>query len=258
MPAIAKVESKPERPKETLSESIGSIASVLVCGLFIITFVIQAFEIPSGSMEDTLLVGDHVFVDRIGPTAKAGYLGPLMPYRNIKRNDIIVFLHPATPGMYVVKRIVGTPGDRLHLEDGKLFVNGVAQNEPYLNPNHIEEDYRDNFPRRSPRSQRAITQGYPWWPMQLQGNIQNGDLVVPPNSYFGMGDNRSNSLDSRYWGFIPRENIVGRPLFIYWSFETPPDQYEHASWFDRAKFMGYILLHFFGETRWSRAFHFVR
>ena len=258
MPAIAKVEPKPERHKETLSESIGSIASVLVCGLFIITFVIQAFEIPSGSMENTLLIGDHVFVDRIGPTAKAGYLGPLMPYRNIKRNDIIVFLHPATPGMYVVKRIVGTPGDRLHLENGKLFVNGAAQNEPYLNPNHIEEDYRDNFPRRSPRSQRDITQGYPWWPMQLQDSIQNGDLVVPPNSYFGMGDNRSNSLDSRFWGFIPRENVVGRPLFIYWSFETPSDQYEHASWADRAKFMGYIVLHFFGETRWSRAFHFVR
>lgn len=258
MPAIAKVEPKPERHKETLSESIGSIASVLVCGLFIITFVIQAFEIPSGSMENTLLIGDHVFVDRIGPTAKAGYLGPLMPYRNIKRNDIIVFLHPATPGMYVVKRIVGTPGDRLHLENGKLFVNGVAQNEPYLNPNHIEEDYRDNFPRKSPLNQRDITQGYPWWPMQLRDNIQDGDLVVPPNSYFGMGDNRSNSLDSRFWGFIPGENIVGRPLFIYWSFETPRDQYEYSSWADRAKFMGYIILHFFGETRWNRAFHFVR
>jgi signal peptidase I len=258
LPAIAKVENKGERHKETLSESIGSIASVLVCGLFIITFVVQAFEIPTGSMEDTLLVGDHVFVDRIGPTAKAGYLGPLVPYRQIKRNDIIVFLHPATPGMYVVKRIVGIPGDRLHLENGKLFVNGVAQNEPYLNPNHYYEEYKDEFPRIPAVTQREIAQGYPWWPMQLQGNIQNGDLVVPQDSYFGMGDNRSNSLDSRFWGFIPKENIVGRPLFIYWSFDTPRDQYEHASWFDRAKFMGYILLHFFGETRWNRAFHFVR
>jgi signal peptidase I len=258
LPENTKAETKPERHKETLSESIGSIASVLVCGLFIITFVVQAFEIPTGSMEDTLLVGDHVFVDRIGPTAKAGYLGPLIPYRKIKRNDIIVFLHPATPGMYVVKRIVGTPGDKLHLEHGKLFVNGVAQNEPYLNPNHIEEEYRDNFPRFGASSQPEITQAYPWWPMQLQGSIQNGDLVVPPDSYFGMGDNRSNSLDSRFWGFIPKENVVGRPLFIYWSFETPRDQYEHGSWFERAKFMGYILLHFFGETRWNRAFQFVR
>jgi len=258
LPANAKVENKPERHKETLSESIGSIASVLVCGLFIITFVVQAFEIPSGSMEDTLLVGDHVFVDRIGPTAKASYLGPLLPYRKIKRNDIIVFLHPATPGMYVVKRIVGTPGDRLHLENGKLFVNGVAQNEPYLNPNHDYEPYRDNFPRVTTVGQRDIENSYPWWPIMLQGNIQGGDLVIPPNNYFGMGDNRSNSLDSRFWGFIPAENIVGRPLFIYWSFDTPRDQYEHASLFERAKFVGYILLHFFGETRWNRALHFVR
>lgn len=258
MPANVKAETKPVRHKETLSESIGSIASVLVCGLFIITFVVQAFEIPSGSMEDTLLVGDHVFVDRIGPTAKAGYLGPLIPYRNIKRNDIIVFLHPATPGMYVVKRFVGTPGDRLHLESGKLFVNGVAQNEPYLNPNQSYERYRDEFPRVTTAGQRQIEQDYPWWPMQLQGNIQNGDLVVPPDSYFAMGDNRSNSLDSRFWGFIPKENVVGRPLFIYWSFDTPRDQYEHASLVDRARFMGHIFLHFFGETRWNRALHFVR
>ena len=258
MPAKEKEDIKPERPKETLSESIGSIASVLVCGLFIITFVVQAFEIPSGSMEDTLLVGDHVFVDRIGPTSKASYLGPLIPYRSIKRNDIIVFLHPATPGMYVVKRIVGTPGDRLHLEHGTLYVNGVAQTEPYLNPNHYYETYKDEFPRVTTRGQRDIEIGYPWWPMVLQDNIKNGDLVIPPNSYFGMGDNRSNSLDSRFWGFIPKENVVGRPLFIYWSFDTPRDQYEHGSMLDRAKFMGYILLHFFGETRWNRALHFVR
>jgi len=258
LPVNATLQTKPERHKETLSESIGSIASVLVCGLFIITFVVQAFEIPSGSMENTLLVGDHVFVDRIGPTSKASYLGPLLPYRKIKRNDIIVFLHPATPGMYVVKRIVGTPGDKIHLKRGQLFVNGVAQNEPYLNPDHYYEPYKDEFPSVSTVGQRDIEREYPWWPIMLQGNVQGGDLVVPPDSYFAMGDNRSNSLDSRFWGFIPKENIVGRPLFIYWSFDTPRDQYEHASLFERAKFIGYIFFHFFGETRWNRALHFVR
>ena len=103
-------EKKPEKKKESLPESIAGIASVLVSGLFIITFMVQAFEIPSESMVKTLLVGDHVFVDRLSPTSKAAYVGPLIPYREIKHGDIIVFLHPKEPGMYVVKRIIGITG----------------------------------------------------------------------------------------------------------------------------------------------------
>ncbi len=247
---------KPAKPKETLPESIASIASVFVAGLFIITFVVQAFEIPSGSMENTLLIGDHVFVDRLTPAPPAHYLGPLMPYREIHRGEVIVFLHPTEPGMYVVKRIMGVPGDRIHLEHGQLFVNGQAMKEPYLNPDRgFYNDYRDDFPKYTAAGIPGVAQE---WPMLLSSNIQGGDLVVPKDSYFGMGDNRAESLDSRYWGFIPRENVVGRPLFIYWSFVTPRDQYQRTSLGDRAQFIFHIITHFFTETRWNRMFHMVR
>lgn len=248
---------QPERRKETLPESIASIASVLVSGLFIITFVFQAFEIPSPSMENTLLVGDHVFVDRLGPTAKAKYAGPLMPYRDIRRGEVIVFLtpNPAEQGLFLVKRIMGVPGDRLHLENGALYINGVKQNEPYLNANHRYSPYPDEFPRVAPGYMEDLT---PDWLGDLPTHIQNGELVIPQGYYFGMGDNRSFSRDSRYWGLIPRENIIGRPLFVYWSFKTPLDQVNKITFADRVSFLFHIVVHFFDETRWSRMFHPVR
>lgn len=246
---------KPQKPKETMPESVAGIASVLVSGLFIITFIIQAFEIPSRSMEDTLLVGDHVFVDRLTPTAKANYVGPLVPYRDIKHGDIIVFLSPAEPGLHVVKRIIGIPGDKIHLKDGVVYRNGQALNEPYVK--HVLHDYnpyRDNFPSVPPIAVGDVAW---YWPLMMKQHIQGEDLVVPPGNYFGMGDDRDLSLDSRYWGFIPQENIIGRPLFIYWSFETSEDQYQRTSLAERAAFIGHVILHFFPETRWKRMFHLV-
>ena len=244
-------DQKEPKKRESASESLSGIAGVFVSGLFIITFIVQAFEIPSGSMENTLLVGDHVFVDRLTPTIKAGYLGPILPYREIKRGDIIVFLHPSEPGMYVVKRVMGIPGDRLHLKNGVVYRNGEALNEPYLLRRGTYDDYRENFPQGEASNVASE------WPMVMKEHLQGGDLVVPPESYFGMGDHRDVSQDSRYWGFIPRKNIIGRPLFIYWSFDTPADQYERKSMGDRVAFVFHVIAHFFGETRWSRMFHFV-
>ena len=249
-------EKKPEKKKESLPESIAGIAAVLVSGLFIITFMVQAFEIPSESMVKTLLVGDHVFVDRLSPTAKAGYVGPLIPYRQIKHGDIIVFLHPKEPGMYVVKRIIGVPGDRIHLRDSKVYRNGEALTEPYvIHSGPSYSPYRDQFPAIPPDGDSNVN---PEWPIVMREHLKDGDLVVPPDSYFGMGDNRDVSLDSRFWGFIPKENVIGRPLFIYWSFDTPKDQYERTSMADRVGFFVHVLTHFFGETRWGRMFHLVR
>ena len=246
---------KPEKPKETFSESVAGIAAVLVSGLFIITFIIQAFEIPSKSMEKTLLVGDHVFVDRLTPALKSGYAGPLMPYRKLRRGEIAVFISPAQPDLHLVKRIVGVPGDHLHLKDGVVYVNGVAQNEPYvIHDLHDYNPYRDNFPNYSAAGSGAV----PELQLMLQPYIQNGDLVIPDGKYFGMGDNRDNSYDSRYWGFIPEENLIGRPLFIYWSFETPEDQYQRTDMSDRVKFIFHVIIHFFDQTRWRRMFHPVR
>lgn len=248
---------KPAKPKETTAEFVQSIATLLAVGLFIITFCLQAFEIPSSSMENTLLIGDHVFVDRVRLAPPTGWM-KLIPYRDIKRGDIIVFLHPATPGLYVVKRVVGIPGDHIHLQDKTVYVNGQPVDGKYVQ--HIDHNiipYRDDFPAIPP-DQAQDPNITPEWQLTLPSHMDGGDLVVPPGVVFGMGDNRDVSLDSRYWGFIPRENIIGRPMFIYWSFEEPPGEYQKTALSDRIGYAFHILIHFFDETRWSRMFRLVR
>jgi len=249
--------AEPEQPKETTPEFISSIASVLVIGLFIITFCLQAFEIPSGSMENTLLIGDHVFVDRVVVAPRTAWLNWLIPYRAPKRGDIVVFISPAQPGLYVVKRVIGQPGDRLHLRDGVVYVNGQPLVVPQAHHNAADYDpYRDQFPAVPAALSRVEVDKV--WQVTMLEHLKDGDVVVPEDHYFGMGDNRDVSLDSRYWGFIPKENVVGRPMFIYWSFETPAGQWQKQDIPDRIGFLLHIVFHFIPETRWSRMFHLVR
>jgi signal peptidase I len=254
---VSKEETKEEKPRETTVEFLASLAAVLVTGLFIITFVVQAFEIPSSSMEKTLLIGDHVFVNRIQFAPKSPWVGPILPYRQIKRGDIFVFLSPVEPGLYVVKRVMGIPGDHIHLRDGVVYRNGEKLDEPYVihNPNDSYNPYRDNFPAVPPSEFNGVN---PDWALTMPQHIQGEDIVVPENSYFGMGDNRDVSLDSRYWGFVPKENVIGRPMFIYWSFETPPNQWEQREIGQRLGFLAHVVIHFFDETRWSRTLRVVR
>jgi signal peptidase I len=248
-----------EKPPETTVEFLASLAAVLVTGLFIITFAVQAFEIPSSSMENTLLIGDHVFVNRIQFAPKTPWVGPLLPYREVRRGDIVVFLHPDPhdAGTYVVKRIIGLPGDRIHLRNGVVYRNGEALNEPYIlhDPDSFFDAYRNNFPAVPPSSEYGV---YPNWIVDLASHVEGGDLVVPPGHYYAMGDHRDVSLDSRYWGFIPQENVIGRPMFIYWSFETPAGQYTKTGFGERIGFMAHVVLHFFDETRWRRTLKVVR
>src|ERR1700757_1208036 len=254
---MAKKENPPvEKQSETTVEFLASLAAVLVTGLFIITFILQAFEIPSSSMEDTLLIGDHVFVNREQFAPRTRWIGPLLPYREVRRGDIVVFLSPAEPGLYVVKRVMGIPGDRIHLHEGVVYRNGQKLDEPYvLHKGSIPYDpYRDNFPAVPASDAFNVT---PEWQLALPSHVQGEDLVVPPDSYFGMGDNRDVSYDSRYWGFIPKTNVIGRPMFIYWSFNTPPDQYRRTQVSARLGFLAHIVFHFFGETRWRRTFKVV-
>jgi signal peptidase I len=250
-----------EDQKETPLESLASIASVLAVGLFVMTFVFQNFEIPSASMVKTLLIGDHVLVDRISLAPPAKW-APFTFYRDVHRGDIIVFLKPGEPDLFLVKRAIGIPGDHIHLRNGVVYLNGVAQHEPYAampisdgNPQHEYNPYRDDFPSIPPDPAYQVTAS---WQYELPTHIENGDLVVPPGKIFAMGDNRPDSLDGRYWGFVPRENIVGRPMFVYWSFETPADQIEKQSIGERLSFMGHILVHIFDQTRWKRTFHVIR
>ena len=246
---------KKEKKKETTVEFCASLAVVLVVGLFSITFVVQAFEIPSSSMENTLLIGDHVFVNRIGFAPAARYLDPILPYSDPKAGEVVVFLSPAQPGLYLVKRVIGVPGDRIHLRDGVVYRNGRALNEPYVIRNGSYNAYRDNFPAVSPGDDGNVT---PEWRLTMSSHLEGGDLVVPQGDYFMMGDNRDVSEDSRYWGFAPRQNIIGRPLFIYWSFVESPGQYLQRSAADRIGFIFHVIVHFFDQTRWGRMFHIVR
>ena len=246
-----------EKPKETTVEFLSSLAAVLVTGLFIITFVVQAFEIPSSSMENTLLIGDHVFVNRIQFAPKSNWVGPLLPYRDVRFRDIVVFLSPQTPGLYVVKRIIGLPGDRIHLRNGVVYRNGEALVEPYVDHDDDREDpYRNNFPAVPPGDDPNVWSN---WMVDRDSYVHGDDIVVPPDHYFAMGDHRGVSLDSRYWGFIPKENVIGRPMFIYWSFETPADQYLKTSPGERVEFfLGQVVLHFFDKTRWRRTLQVVK
>jgi signal peptidase I len=246
-----------EKPRETTVEFLASLAGVLVTGLFIITFVLQAFEIPSSSMEDTLLIGDHVFVNRVQFAAPTHWMGPLMPYRDVHHDEIAVFMSPEQPGLFLVKRIIGVPGDHIHLRDDVVYRNGEKLVEPFVR--HKREDhnpYTDNFPAVPPSEAYGVRNEK--WAQELPSHIEGADIVVPPNSYFAMGDNRDVSYDSRFWGFVPRENLIGRPMFIYWSFETPDNQYEMRGMGDRLGFLAHIIIHFFDETRWSRTLRIVK
>jgi signal peptidase I len=243
-------------PEETPLEFIASICGVLVFGLFILTFVFQNFVIPSGSMLKTLLVGDHVVVDRITLAPKTAW-APFVHYRDVHRGDIVVFYKPGEPDLFLVKRVVGVPGDRIHLRNGIVYLNGKAQYEPQTEKTSDQSyvPYRDDFPAVPPADGYDVTAT---WTVELPTHINGEDLVVPAGDYFCMGDNRPYSLDSRYWGFVPRANIVGRPLFVYWSFVTSEDQINKTSTADQIAWFSHIVLHFFDGTRWSRTFHRVR
>ena len=256
----------PDGARETALEGFASICTVLAIGLFIMTFVFQNFEIPSASMQKTLLIGDHVLVDRISLAPPAAW-AKFLHYRPVKRGDVIVFYKPNSepPDLFLVKRAIAIPGDRIHLRNGVVYLNGVAQVEPQAampvddgNPQHAYNAYRDDFPSVLTTGIVSEGGGQALWAEELPSHIQGDDLVVPPGKIFAMGDNRTESLDGRYWGFVPQENIVGRPLFVYWSYKTPADQIDKQTLGDRLSFMGHTLIHFFSETRWNRTLHLIK
>ena len=249
---------KPQPQKESRLESLASTASVLIIWSFVMGFLFQNFAIPSASMASTLLVGDHVIVERATLAPPTSWASSFMPYRELRHDEPVVFYRPApnAEGQHdiLVKRVIGIPGDRIHLRNGIVYRNGLALNEPYAaKPTPANYDpYNDEFPSISPDRGRNVLAE---WSLDLPTHIQGEDLVVPPGHYFVMGDNRTNSFDGRYWGLVPRANLIGRPLFVYWSFETPDDDMYKTSPSERAASTLHTALHFFDETRWSRTFH---
>ena len=250
----AKNDAKSAVKRESPVQFSISMICTLVAALFILTFNVQAFEIPTGSMEPTLLVGDHLLVDRSDIEAQA-HSSRLLPHHIIKQGDILVFLSPAQPELHLVKRVIGVPGDHLRLEDGVLIRNGQRVKEPYVVRNGTYIPYRDNFPAALPSEADGLTSK---WQAELGSHIHGGEIIVPPGNYFAMGDNRDNSYDSRYWGLVPEENIIGRPLVIYWSFEESPDDYVKTSPGARLAQASRIVFHFFDETRWNRTLRMPR
>jgi len=248
------------RSRETMLQSLGSTCSVLAIGLFIITFLFQNFVIPSSSMASTLLVGDHVMADRqsLAPAAK---WARLLHYGDVRRGDIVVFYKPTEEPngkhIFLVKRVIAIPGDRIHLRNGVVYLNGVAQHEPEITTSASSsyDAYVNDFPSISPANEFGVTAE---WSVLLPRNIHDGDLVVPPGDYFAMGDNRDNSEDSRYWGFVPRENIIGRPLFVYWSIVIPESGADEAPLTQQAGSTLHEFTHFFADTRWRRTFHRIQ
>ncbi|MFZ0806599.1 MAG: signal peptidase I [Candidatus Sulfotelmatobacter sp.] len=246
----------PQPPAGTLtSELIGSLQSLLgtvTIAIFVITFIVQAFQIPSESMENTLLVGDYLLVNKLcyGGGSHGDFL---MPYQKIKRGDIVVFHYPVDPTQHFVKRVIGVPGDRLRLIAKKVWINGKPLDEPYVRfmepPN---TPFRDNFPRVD-----IIAPGEEgrWW-QEMRKLVEDGELIVPEGHYFVMGDNRDNSQDSRYWGFVPRENIIGRPLVIYWSVRDW-DHRPMATLSGKLYHVAYAITHVFQITRWNRTLRLV-
>jgi len=231
---------------------IGEWAVNIILLLFGTTTLLQAFVIPSGSMESTLLAGDHVLVDKLTYAPAGALTRHCLPYREVRRGDVIVFRFPLDIQVDYVKRAIGVPGDRIRLANKQLILNGKPVDEPYaIHIAAMADSYRDNFPSAVPTPDvraRGIE--------MLRQNVVNGELVVPPGFIFAMGDNRENSSDSRYWGLVPRENIKGTPILIYWSFDAPEEDLTNPG-----IGIGHLVdvgAHFFTKTRWSRTFKLVR
>ena len=235
--------------------TIQSVAGTVAIAVFVVTFLAQAFTIPSESMEQTLLIGDYLLVDKLC-YEDGGFWSHLLPYRKIRRGDIVVFHYPVNPAQDFVKRVVGVPGDRLRLINKKVFVNGVALEEPYVQYiTKMRNAYRDDFPRTDAPDYGVDAK---WW-KEMPKLVEDHQLIVPEDHYFVLGDNRDDSQVSRYWGFVPRANIIGRPLVIYWSSgNLNSDLPGSPTMGDRLYHLAYAVTHVFQVTRWGRTFKLVR
>jgi signal peptidase I len=226
--------------KSVVREYFESIVIAVILALFVRTWVVQAFKIPTGSMENNLLIGDHLLVNKFvfAPTPLA--IGRhTLPVRPIRRGDIVVFKYPEEPDRDFIKRVIGLPGETIELKSKKVYVNGQPLDEPYVHfltppSNDLQEvtsaDVRERY----------------------------GPVTVPDGKYFVMGDNRDNSQDSRYWGFLPRDYVKGRALLIYWSYESGREDYLDEGLGASLKRLGSVVTHFFTRTRWERLFHQIR
>jgi signal peptidase I len=259
-PAAPKKEEPHEDPT-TISEYLESLLVTVLLALFGTSFVVQAFKIPSASMEGTLLIGDHLLVNKFIFGGSGAWYEKVLPYRPLERGDIIVFKYPYADHQHFVKRVIGLPGDRLKMVDQQMFVNGKPLNEPYVVHDHDQlanyDPFNTSFPPRRDQmiSQQVVTES--GWRETLRSYVQGDEIVVPPGKLFAMGDNRDHSSDSRYWGFVDRSAIMGRPFLIYWSVDATSNDYTQTTFLQRLVGVFDTLAHLPSRTRWSRMLHTV-
>ena len=245
------------RDGTTVSEYMESLLVTVILALFGTTFVVQAFKSPSPSMEKTLMVGDHLLVNKFVFGGRGAWYEKFLPYRTLKRGDIIVFKFPYADHQHFVKRVIGLPGDHLKLVDQQVYINGKPLNEPYVvhDPDAGYDPLNYSFPPvGNPLYSSPVE---PEWAQNIRKYIQRDELVVPPGEYFAMGDNRDHSLDSRYWGFVDRDAIMGRPFLIYWSVNATSADYGQSTFAQRLHGVFDTLAHLPARTRWSRMLHTV-
>ena len=255
-----------EKPKEaeenhanqtTISEYLESLLVTVILALFGTSFVVQAFKIPSPSMEKTLLVGDHLLVNKFIFGGRGHWYDKLLPYRDLQRGDIIVFKFPYQDHPHFVKRVIGLPGDHLKVVDQQVYIEGKPLQEPYVVHDTTFGNDPLNYSFPPVGNQIYLSPVQPEWAHEIKKYVQGDEIVVPPDKYFAMGDNRDHSLDSRYWGFVDRDAIMGRPFLIYWSVEASSSDYGETTFGQRIVGVFDTLLHLPARTRWSRMLHTV-
>ncbi len=237
--------------------SIAEWSVTLVLLLFGTTTIAQAFVIPTGSMENNLLIGDHLLVDKLAYAPPDALSRHLLPYEEPKHGDIIVFRYPPDLTQTLVKRLIGAPGDHIRIAAGEVYRNGLKLKEPYVLHKHPQQLAEDNFPAQCCRQVKTAADALHQADM-LAANVHDGELTVPPGMYFAMGDNRDESYDSRYWGLVPRENIVGKPLIIYWSYAASTEELTGQTAESELKHLVDMGQHFFSSTRWNRTFRLIK
>ncbi len=247
-----------ERREQTnFTELLESLLVTVLLALFGTSFVLQAFKIPSQSMERTLLVGDHLLVNKFIFGGRGAWYEKFLPYRGLERGDIIVFKYPYADHQHFVKRVIGLPGDRLRVVDQQVFINEKPLTEPYVahDPAAMYDPFNFGFPPTN--NQLIPTTVNPQWAHTMRNYVVGDEIVIPPGKYFAMGDNRDRSLDSRYWGFVDREAIMGRPFLIYWSVDATSADYGETNFWERLTGIFDTLAHLPARTRWNRMFHTV-
>ncbi|HYT23135.1 MAG TPA: signal peptidase I [Candidatus Polarisedimenticolia bacterium] len=246
----------------TISEYLESLLVTVILALFGTSFIVQAFKIPSASMEGTLLIGDHLLVNKFIFGGTEAWYEKVLPYRQLRRGDIIVFKYPFAEHQHYVKRVIGLPGDHLKLVDQQMFINGKILPEPYVvhDSSAPYDPLNYNFP--TPISHFMTSAKKPevtnWLSHEMRRYVHGDEIVVPPGKYFAMGDNRDLSEDSRYWGFVDRDAIMGRPFLIYWSVDARSADYSgESNYWSRLVGVFETMVHLPSRTRWSRMLHTV-